>query len=126
MGLTRVHSTYEGQPREERCTPTYRAPESDLASSMSPKYDVWSLGCLLLEFATWAVAGWDAVEHTFPTARTTALSRCNDFSSDDSFFEVQSDEDFGAQRAHIKESVIKVIFITMSFSFAFNSIAKME
>jgi hypothetical protein len=126
VGLARAYSTYEGQPREERCTPTYRAPESDLASSMSPKYDVWSFGCLLLEFATWAIAGWDAVEHTFPTARATALSRYNDFSNDDSFFEIRRDGDSGVKQAHIKDSVTEVRFIFMSFSFAFDCIANIE
>ena len=31
---------------------TYRPPEFDVERYMSPKYDIWCLGCLYLEFVT--------------------------------------------------------------------------
>lgn len=43
-------------------TQTYRAPETDTQKSVTTKFDVWSLGCLFLDFATWALMGWDKVE----------------------------------------------------------------
>ncbi|KAM0351674.1 hypothetical protein ACHAPU_002684 [Fusarium lateritium] len=46
-------------------SPTYRAPETDLPSddtSISASYDVWTLGCVYLEFITWWLGGWTHVE----------------------------------------------------------------
>jgi len=41
-----------------RTTPVYRAPEWDLEPQrISRAYDIWSLGCIFLEFATWMVHG---------------------------------------------------------------------
>ncbi|KIL84083.1 hypothetical protein FAVG1_12659 [Fusarium avenaceum] len=42
-------------------SPTYRAPETDLSpddSSITSSYDVWTLGCVYLEFLTWWLGGW--------------------------------------------------------------------
>lgn len=38
-------------------TKTYRAPEQDVEQEVSLKSDVWSLGCLFLEFITWCLVG---------------------------------------------------------------------
>jgi serine/threonine protein kinase len=43
-------------------TKTYRPPEHDLEDSVRLNYDVWCLGCVYLEFVTWAVLGWSEVE----------------------------------------------------------------
>lgn len=49
---------------------TYRAPESAVPGAhITSAIDVWSLGCLLLEFATWHLLGWEAVDHSFTQAR---------------------------------------------------------
>ncbi|KAK8025073.1 hypothetical protein PG990_002896 [Apiospora arundinis] len=47
---------------------SYRAPEYDTQDSVTIKYDVWSLGCVFLEFATWALEGREKVD-SFETAR---------------------------------------------------------
>lgn len=108
FGLTRFHRTLERQPREWRCSPTYRPPEFDLAGQhLSPKFDIWSLGCVYLEFLTWLLMGWNAVENMFPTARTRAMLK-EDTLEDDSFFVVKRDEELGLERAQTKESVIEV------------------
>ena len=42
---------------------SYRAPECDLKGSrIGPSYDIWTLGCLYLEFITWLLGGWDLVK----------------------------------------------------------------
>ncbi|KAK8039846.1 kinase domain-containing protein [Apiospora rasikravindrae] len=41
---------------------SYRAPEYDTQESVTTKYDVWSLGCLFLDFVTWALLGWQGVD----------------------------------------------------------------
>ncbi|KAI3327010.1 kinase-like protein [Xylariaceae sp. AK1471] len=49
-------------------TKTYRPPEYDLEDLVHLNYDVWCLGCVYLEFITWAVLGWSEVEN-FCSAR---------------------------------------------------------
>lgn len=46
------------------CTPSYRAPEFDLGGrgrGVNQPSDVWSLGCLYLEFVTWYLAGQEGI-----------------------------------------------------------------
>lgn len=43
-------------------TKTYRPPEHDTEATLSLKYDIWCLGCVYLDFITWAVAGGSEVE----------------------------------------------------------------
>lgn len=47
---------------------TYRPPEHFPESPITLKYDVWSLGCLFLDFVTWAILGQDGVD-SFSTIR---------------------------------------------------------
>ena len=44
-------------------SPPYRAPEIDLegTGAIGRSYDMWTLGCLYLEFITWMLGGWDLV-----------------------------------------------------------------
>jgi serine/threonine protein kinase len=49
-------------------TPSYEAPETQLHSKISRAFDIWSLGCLYLEFVTWLVCGWEHLKR-FPEAR---------------------------------------------------------
>lgn len=43
-------------------TPAYSPPEVQKAPKRSRKYDIWSLGCIYLEFVTWLMHGFEAVE----------------------------------------------------------------
>ena len=52
-----------------RTTRTYDAPENGMRSKIGTKSDVWSFGCVLLEFAIWLLHGNDAV-HTFGAQRS--------------------------------------------------------
>ncbi|KAK3987700.1 hypothetical protein QBC44DRAFT_294686 [Cladorrhinum sp. PSN332] len=52
-------------------TPAYQPPEAGTRGGkgvMSTSYDIWGLGCLFLEFATWCFGGWDYIEE-FETNR---------------------------------------------------------
>ncbi|RSM09533.1 hypothetical protein CDV31_007639 [Fusarium ambrosium] len=43
-------------------SPTYRPPEWDIhGGHVSKSSDIWSLGCVFLEFVTWLLGGWDQV-----------------------------------------------------------------
>ncbi|KAI1123350.1 kinase-like domain-containing protein [Nemania abortiva] len=90
FGLTRFY-TQRTQSREKPTyigvTPTYESPESDLDRPLSRAYDVWSLGCLLLEFATWLMYGFPGIEK-FSDARASP-SKYKLFDIDDAFFEIK-------------------------------------
>lgn len=59
-------------------SPTYEPPEIKLGKKISRAYDIWSLGCVYLEFITWLVCGWEALDK-FPKARDiTGLNEIND------------------------------------------------
>ncbi|KAK4243164.1 kinase-like domain-containing protein [Corynascus novoguineensis] len=71
FGLSRFHS-YQSQSVDSLpgCSPSYRPPECDLHQpGISVKYDIWTLGCLLLDFLTWYPRGWEAVDTLFIEAR---------------------------------------------------------
>ncbi|KAK7920290.1 protein kinase domain-containing protein [Apiospora marii] len=42
-------------------TKTYRAPEYDIQKTVTTKFDVWSLGCLFLDFVTWDLMGYNEI-----------------------------------------------------------------
>jgi serine/threonine protein kinase len=64
LGLTRYHSqlTKSHVYGVDGLTWAYRPPEIDLRQRIAPSYDIWSLGCVFLEFVIWYLEGFDAVE----------------------------------------------------------------
>jgi serine/threonine protein kinase len=71
FGLTSFHrSITKSQLNPENLgrSPTYRSPEYDVQSTVSQKCDIWSLGCVLLEFMIWYLYGWEGVQN-FQRAR---------------------------------------------------------
>ena len=67
FGLSKLHAS--GRRKNSHIvkrggTPTYRPPECDLTpiGQVSRAYDIWSLGCMYLEFVTWFLKDWDGVE----------------------------------------------------------------
>ncbi|KAK3344898.1 kinase-like domain-containing protein [Neurospora tetraspora] len=93
FGLGRLHTKYSrsnADPKALEKSATYRAPEFDLAKGrISRKSDVFSLGCMFLEFVTWHVLGYDAVYEVFPDYRMdedTAYGFATDI-----FFKIEGD-----------------------------------
>lgn len=105
FGLTDFHKlATRSEVRAELVTgsPTYEPPELKLHSKISRAYDIWSLGCLYLEFITWLVCGCDDLNR-FPEARgKTSLRPIND----DTFFTIIGEDAPGARPfAVVREGV---------------------
>ncbi|KAI0139620.1 hypothetical protein F4776DRAFT_597067 [Hypoxylon sp. NC0597] len=90
-------------------SPTYRAPEVDIKGTIDESYDIWSLGCVLLEVLTWLLHGWEGVE-------SFALSRAKSDNSgmkegwrDDGFFILAVSRQGGMPKAELKRSVVLLI-----------------
>jgi len=65
FGLADFHSKHSRSKVPNKTvgrSPTHRAPEADAGEHVSPMYDVWSLGCILLQFSTWYLQGWKGVD----------------------------------------------------------------
>ncbi|KAL0259223.1 hypothetical protein SLS55_006728 [Diplodia seriata] len=70
---------------------------------VSRAYDLWSLGCLYLEFATWLIMGSEAIDD-FSTHRLRP-SRLDPKFSEDYFFTVVKDE-AGGMDAEVRDGVL--------------------
>lgn len=74
FGISRVHDVGTLQRHgiattTRATTPSYQAPEAVYTDRpRSRKFDIWSLGCIFLEFTIWFVRDWEAVEN-FSSAR---------------------------------------------------------
>lgn len=90
FGLGRLHtkiSRSNQDPKTLERTATYRAPEFDTSQGkISRACDIFSLGCMFLEFVTWYLAGWDSVCEEFPNYRLE--KDIHDFMSD-TFFRIE-------------------------------------
>lgn len=91
-------------------SPTYRAPEYD-QGGISQSYDIWSFGCVLLEFVTWYMLGWGGVEG-FSMRRVDDSIVLPPKVREDNFFNVVQSaggsEALGKGQAIAKKSVLTV------------------
>ncbi|OTA65406.1 kinase-like protein [Hypoxylon sp. EC38] len=75
FGLTRFHSALSvskiAAERVSGFSRTYRPPELDMKSFISQAYDMWSLGCVFLEFVSWLLIGYSNTRSIFNQARLT-------------------------------------------------------
>ncbi|KAK0609728.1 kinase-like domain-containing protein [Bombardia bombarda] len=62
MQFHRARTMDQVSPTHLDRSPTYRPPECDVADSISQSYDIWTLGCVLLEFAVFYSGGGNEVE----------------------------------------------------------------
>ncbi|KAF1833335.1 kinase-like protein [Decorospora gaudefroyi] len=90
-------------------TPNYRPPECDLeGGKISRSFDIWTLGCLLLELTCWVLGG-DELRGKFEDERTTLyITGCQT----DIFFDVKKEEnseDYVVKRKkEVTEWIIKL------------------
>jgi serine/threonine protein kinase len=108
FGLARFHgreSRSKMDAKEVGFTPTYAAPELALGKPISRKYDLWSLGCLYLEFITWLLQGGAEVE-AFADARTES----NPIGiQDDCFYSIRPPEEGKERSAIVRVGVARWI-----------------
>ncbi|KAI0834495.1 hypothetical protein F5Y06DRAFT_300599 [Hypoxylon sp. FL0890] len=106
FGLGRLHtqvSRSNQDPRKLAYTATYIAPEFDLPDSMiSRASDIFSLGCVFLEYVTWYMKGLDSVENEFPIQRSSKDMYGFDA---DKFFVIRPDGPGGQHRPFLKPRV---------------------
>lgn len=95
------------------CSISYCAPEAELLHCGPPgrQYDMWTLGCLYLEFITWMMGGWKLVKD-FERQRSTMDPRWvwKDIKTD-TFYEVKAGGHVSGQvsmKAEVKPQVTKV------------------
>ncbi|KUJ07851.1 kinase-like protein [Mollisia scopiformis] len=103
FGFTRFHSREtRSNAKPEGCTGTYRAPEYDMKRGISRLYDMWTLGCLYLEFITWYLTGYEGVDR-FSVERKRADS---EVIPADKFFECINLHEEGMRGVIIKPCVL--------------------
>jgi serine/threonine protein kinase len=104
LGLGRFH-TLDSRSRVDAKSvggsPTYVPPELALDLPISRAYDIWSLGCVFLEFVTWLLGGWKTLEE-FGDAR---LCETHDGVVDNSFFMLALYSDTGKYAATLRPAV---------------------
>ncbi|KAH8788977.1 kinase-like domain-containing protein [Diaporthe sp. PMI_573] len=64
FGLTEFHRDETGlvSPMNIAMSPTYSAPEYEVSETISQSFDIWSMGCVLLEFFVWYMKGFQAFD----------------------------------------------------------------
>ncbi|KAK6949796.1 hypothetical protein Daesc_008117 [Daldinia eschscholtzii] len=106
FGLGRLHtqvSRSNQDPRNIARTETYKAPEFELpGGKISRASDIFSLGCVFLEYVTWFLLGSQKVTEEFSSIRSE--TDINGFESD-AFFIIRSIEGENDPRPFLKESV---------------------
>jgi serine/threonine protein kinase len=106
LGLTRYHSELTNSlvSHIPGSTSTHRAPEVDTGCRISQRYDIWSLGCVFLEFCVWYLQGWDGLERFEDDRQMEKVSK--GFITDGYYSLIYSKS--GEKRAEVKRSVYKV------------------
>lgn len=111
FGLTRFNSAQSKsrvlQEEIKGFSGTYRPPDLHLNEAISQRYDVWSLGCVFLEFTSWLLLGYRTTIEDFATKRVNDPLENSNEGAEDKFFGLISDAD-GTQRATLKTSVVEV------------------
>ncbi|PGH16150.1 CMGC/CDK protein kinase [Helicocarpus griseus UAMH5409] len=101
LGLGRFHGRESRSgisPTNIGATQTYEPPECKLHRKVSRAYDIWSLGCLYLEFITWLLKGSEDINE-FANLRAEQDRRIPVL-SDDTFFTITD-----ANNAEVRKAV---------------------
>jgi serine/threonine protein kinase len=91
FGLGRFHrleSRSKVDPESVGGSPTYSPPEVAVGEKVSRAYDIWSLGCIFLEFITWLSGGFDGLKSFVKRRDEMAL----DGVLDDTFYTLKAED----------------------------------
>jgi hypothetical protein len=117
FGLVEFHSeaSCSNRPKSQLAgSPDYRPPECDMTDGkISRSFDIWSLGCVYLEFILWLMDGWYGVRQ-FNIDRATKSDNTRLQSYDYSYFEFVESGGTG-KTAKLKGSVSDVSFLLVLF-----------
>lgn len=103
-------------------SPTYRPPECDLRRRIiRQSYDIWSLGCLFLEFITWSLGGKDLLLE-FARKRSSPDPYMSGIDSD-TFFQIDDPEAKDSTAASVKQAVIEVSQASLLHQYSISSLA---
>ncbi|KAI8677918.1 Protein kinase domain-containing protein [Fusarium keratoplasticum] len=87
---------------------TYRAPDLHLETQpISQNYDVWSLGCVFLEFLSWFLFDYEEAVNVFTQARVDGS--LNGDVKEGTFFSVENGLNGTPRKATLKKSVVEWI-----------------
>lgn len=103
FGVGRFHRLESGSkkdPAKINGSSSYTPPELILDKLVSRAYDIWSLGCLFLEFITWIIDGYDGLERFALARRATAF----DGIVDDTYYTLFVTST-GQRRVEVREGV---------------------
>ncbi len=112
FGNSRLHHKDTGSVVDvRRATKTYAAPEAEWGEhSGSPSFDIWSLGCVFLEFVCWLVLGGSGTKNpvdAFQTARyLDGKNKSQAGTAQDTFYHGAQGED--RTKVEVNPAVIKV------------------
>lgn len=101
LGLGRFHgreSRSVSDPKGIATSPTYEPPECKVRRPVSRAYDLWSLGCVYLEFVTWLLLGSKGIQ-SFANNRGKYNPQTG--ISEDNFFKI-----LGPDEAEVAEGVV--------------------
>lgn len=108
-----IHRTISMAPKSKwGVSLGYRAPEADLkqgGAAIGRSYDIWTLGCLYLEFITWILGGSKLLDE-FLEVRKARDATWHDIETH-TFFRLEVDEKTGEPTAVIKPAVKQVSII---------------
>jgi hypothetical protein len=119
FGLARWHNdkSRSTKPQKLYGTWTYSPPECAITDGcISDSWDIWSLGCLWLEFVTWYLLGSDRALEAFADARTQ-VSHLGPGILDDCFFTVQEQEGTGSPIQYNLRPAVKNVSDKLEYFF---------
>lgn len=126
MRFHSVHSIDRPEGYTVGLSRTYRPPEVDLGkgATISQSYDVWTLGCVYLEFVTWHLLGSDSLHDSFQLEGILKQGfRCLRDMEDsrrahhpeDKYFNIEEEGD--RRKAVVKPCVAEVSLLNPSFTY---------
>lgn len=114
FGCTSFHRNETGLvlPNTVPMSPTYRPPEYDLGDEINQSFDMWTWGCILLEFSVWYLGGYEAWDSFSKERLGEHQLLPGSKVEEDVYFQVEmrriSNFDEPVWIAILKESVVKV------------------